>query len=32
MHSSMPEIGWLLDPESVDQLVAYIVSLETSAN
>lgn len=28
LHSSMPQVGYLLTPDNVDHLVAYIVSLE----
>ena len=28
LHSSMPQIGYMLTPDNVDHLVAYIVSLE----
>jgi mono/diheme cytochrome c family protein len=28
-HVGMPEMNWVLQPEDMDNLVAYIVSLET---
>ena len=28
LHSSMPQIAYVLSPENIDALVAYIVSLE----
>ncbi len=28
LHSSMPEIGWMLSPFEVDDMVAFIQSLE----
>lgn len=30
LHSSMPEIGLLLTPDNIEDLVAYIVSLESN--
>ena len=29
LHSSMPKIGYLLTPSNIDDLVAYIASLES---
>jgi mono/diheme cytochrome c family protein len=29
MHGGMPQVGFMLTPENIDDLVAYIVSLET---
>jgi mono/diheme cytochrome c family protein len=29
LHASMPQIGYMLTPDNVDELVAYIVSLES---
>jgi mono/diheme cytochrome c family protein len=29
LHANMPEIGYLLSPENVDHVVAYITSLES---
>lgn len=29
LHTSMPQLGFFLTPDNVDDLVAYIVSLET---
>jgi mono/diheme cytochrome c family protein len=28
-HSGMPEVQWMLSPQQVEDLVAYIVSLDT---
>lgn len=28
LHTPMPQMGFLLDPENIDDLTAYIVSLE----
>lgn len=28
LHTPMPQMGFLLDPENIDDLAAYIVSLE----